>query len=132
MILVKYAEVIITPMEQRFSIKKPKSGNLKSLEKSVREVNKALENTPFGLSVNKNLHYLNIIKYKIGCGAPSEILIIARFLIAKGKEKKMQQDSCYIEILLFYSIFFSCYLLQINSSNPFIWVHLCEVLCLYP
>ena len=45
-ILVKYAEVIITPMEQRFSIKKPKSGNLKSLEKSVREVNKALENTP--------------------------------------------------------------------------------------
>lgn len=45
-ILTKYAETIITPMEQRFSIIKPKSGNLKSLERSVWEVNRALENAP--------------------------------------------------------------------------------------
>ena len=100
----KYAEAITTPMDKRFYLKKPNKGALKSLEKSLTKVNKALETFPL-LTEISDVNQLNNMVY---AAALIAIETYSRLLFtavkdggrkSSGRKQKQNTDTSTIIII---------------------------------
>ena len=87
----KYAEAITTPMDKRFYLKKPNKGALKSLEKSLTKVNKALETFPL-LTEISDVNQLNNMVYAAALIAIETAGIQRECISTKRQQQKRNND----------------------------------------
>ena len=87
----KYAEAITTPMDKRSDLKKPNKGALKSLEKSLTKVNKALETFPL-LTEISDVNQLNNMVYAAALTAIETAGIQRECISTKRQQQKRNND----------------------------------------